>query len=323
MSWERDPLWAKARLYFERAFAESAADPRFGLWCSLALELLARAALASVSPTLLAEPDREHKFLLLALNRGSEKTPRRSIRTAQVFELCTQLFGNFSKNDQIAAMALVNRRNDELHTGASAFDEYPSKLWLTGFYRLCYTLADAMGESLDTLFGADRGKAARQILDESQDEVKQQVLRTISEHHKVFELMTESDRRAAAERAEKEGARLAHERHHRVTCPACGSVATVQGEPFGQEQVTTNAEDGTIEVRQTISPRTFSCSACELKLKSYAELDAAQLGGHYTRTTTYSPEDYYGLIDPESVDEEKIINAWLEEQAADAEYDNE
>src|SRR5713226_5553634 len=92
MSWERDPLWAKARLYFERAFEVPRDDPRFGLWCSLALELLARAALASVSPTLLAEPDREHKFLLHALNRGSQKTPRRSIGTAQVFDLCKTLF---------------------------------------------------------------------------------------------------------------------------------------------------------------------------------------------------------------------------------------
>src|SRR5713101_2698481 len=41
MSWERDPLWAKARLYFERAFELPRDDPRFGLWCSLALELLA------------------------------------------------------------------------------------------------------------------------------------------------------------------------------------------------------------------------------------------------------------------------------------------
>src|SRR5580692_11097907 len=79
VSWERDPLWAKSRLYFERAFAESREDPRFGLWCSLGLELLARAALASISPTLLAESDREHKFQLHALNRGSETVPRRSI----------------------------------------------------------------------------------------------------------------------------------------------------------------------------------------------------------------------------------------------------
>jgi hypothetical protein len=73
MSWERDPLWAKSRLFFERAFEQPPEDPLFGLWCSLGLELLARAALASVSPTLLAEPDKEHRFLLHALNRGGRK----------------------------------------------------------------------------------------------------------------------------------------------------------------------------------------------------------------------------------------------------------
>jgi hypothetical protein len=59
MSWERDPLWAKTKLFFERAFNEPREDPIFGLWCSLGLELLGRAALSSISPTLLAEPDKE------------------------------------------------------------------------------------------------------------------------------------------------------------------------------------------------------------------------------------------------------------------------
>src|SRR5713226_336085 len=130
MTWERDPLWAKSKLFLERAFAESSDDSLFGLWCSLGLELLARAALASVSPTLLAEPDQEHRFLLHALNRGSERTPRRSIGTGQVFSLCRTLFDDFSETDLKAALALVNRRNDELHSGAAAFDEYPPKYWL-------------------------------------------------------------------------------------------------------------------------------------------------------------------------------------------------
>lgn len=79
MSWERDPLLAKSKLFFDRAFSEQSESPLFGLWCSMGLELLARAALASVSPTLLAEPNSDHKFLLHALNRGSAKVPRRSI----------------------------------------------------------------------------------------------------------------------------------------------------------------------------------------------------------------------------------------------------
>jgi len=321
MSWERDPLWAKARLYFERAFEESRDDPRFGLWCSLGLELLARAALASVSPTLLAEPDKEHKFLLHALNRGSEKVQRRSIPATQVFNLCRTLFVQFSENDLIAANALVNRRNDELHTGNIAFEEYRPKHWLAGFYRVCRSLTDAMGESLESLFPEDEARVARQILDETQTEVKQRVQNLIAAHRKVFEGKSREDQQAAAEIAEKEGAQLAYKRHHQVTCPACGCVATVQGEPFGRERI--NHEEDCIKVRQAVSPRTFSCVACELKLQGYAELEAAQLGGQYTRTTIFSPEDYYGLIHPENFDPSEYVEAYLTELRAEAEWDNE
>ena len=320
MSWERDPLWAKSRLYFERALNESRDDPHFGLLCSLAIELLARAALASVSPSLLAEPDRDHRFLLHALDRGSEKVPRRSIGTVQVFNLCYNLFEEFSEEDLKAAIASINRRNDELHTGTNAFNEYQPKHWLAGFYRICKSLTNAMGESLDSLFGTDEATVAMEILDEIQDEVRQRVQSTIAAHRKVFERKQDDERQTAAENAKNESTQLAHERHHRVECPACGCVATVQGETFGSEHL--SYEDDCIKVRQSVSPRTFDCSACGLTLTGYAELDAAQLGGHYTRTTEYTPEDYYGLIDPENFDPTDYFDA--DEYIANIrEYDNE
>src|SRR5580693_2797701 len=99
MSWDRDPLWAKSRLFFERAFSESREDSLFCLWCSLGLEVLARAALASISPTLLAEPDPDQRFLLHALKKGTQAGSPRSIGTSQVFKLCNQLFEKFSKED--------------------------------------------------------------------------------------------------------------------------------------------------------------------------------------------------------------------------------
>ena len=82
MSWERDPLFAKSRLFFGRAFDLPRDDPQFGLWCAFGLELLARAALASVSPTLLAEPDDDHKHLLHSLGRGAERSSGKSIGSA-------------------------------------------------------------------------------------------------------------------------------------------------------------------------------------------------------------------------------------------------
>ena len=187
MSWQRDPLWAKARLYLEHAVEDHGDESRFGLWCALGLEFLGRAALASISPTLLAEPDRDHRFLLHALDRGSEKVARRSIKAQQVFSLCQTLFKEFTEEDLKAALALVGRRNDELHSGNSAFDEYPSKLWIVAFYRICRALTKAMGESLETLLGKNAAAVATKMLAESEKEVRQQVERSIADHRRQFE----------------------------------------------------------------------------------------------------------------------------------------
>ncbi|MFI5073233.1 MAG: hypothetical protein ACHP8A_20380 [Terriglobales bacterium] len=318
MSWDRDPLWAKARLFFERASGRD--DAEFGLWCSMGLELLARAAVASISPTLLADPDKDQKYLLYALKRGSEKNPR-SIAMTQVLNLCGKLFPEFSPEIHTNVSALISRRNDELHSGNGAFQEYATRYWLTPFYRACDVLARAMGESLDTLFLPEEAAEAKRVLAESTQEVKTKVDREIGMHKGEFGKKTEEERTAATEKSKQEGEKLSHEKFHRVTCPSCGSVALVQGDLFGKETVTDI--DGEIQVRQSVSPRILACSACGLKLSGYAELDAAGFGGSYSRTTTFSPEDYYGLVDPRDIDEEQIIQRYLDDMAADAAFDNE
>src|SRR5262245_25793791 len=112
MSWERDPLWAKARLFFEHALSHDRTDMRFGLWCTMGLELLARAAVSSVSPTLLAEPDRDHKFLLHSLGRGNPKVGPQSISASQAIRLCEVLFSKtFTAEHRASATALLERRN--------------------------------------------------------------------------------------------------------------------------------------------------------------------------------------------------------------------
>jgi len=320
MIWERDPLWAKTKLFFERAFSEPPESPLFGLWCSLGLEMLARAAVASISPVLLAESDRDHRFLLHALNRGSAKVTPQSITATQLFALCRTLFQNFSEKDFTAALALVNRRNAELHSAAAAFEEYKPTVWLPGFYGVCKVLSEAIGETLETLFGVDEARAAAEILEETKTEAIEKVNAMIAAHKKVFEVRSLQDRLAASTVAANRASEMAYQRHHKVVCPACASTALVQGEPFGQERIF--HEDGDIVVRQSISPRSFACSACGLSFTGYAELGAAGLGGAYTRTTTMSPQDYYGLVDPDTDDMTPYVEQYLEDMHS-PEYDNE
>ena len=56
MDWSSDSLYSKAKLYAQRANDEPVDSALFGLWMSLSLELLARAALAQIHPALLADP---------------------------------------------------------------------------------------------------------------------------------------------------------------------------------------------------------------------------------------------------------------------------
>ena len=317
MSWERDPLWVKARLFFERAFDQTRDDPTFGLWCSFGLEILARAALASISPALLAEPDHEHKYLLHALGRGADRIPPKSITTAQVLALCQKLFPEFAKEDLIASLALVNRRNEELHSGAAAFESYSPNNWLTGLYKSCRALSTSMGESLETLLGEEEANIANRILAEDRSNTTEQVRKKIASHRDVFATKLPDGQAFARSEAEKIGNTLAYENHHRVSCPACSAVATVQGQTFGKERVT--EEDGEFIVRQAVFPMSFYCPACGLKLNNYAELEAANLGGRYSRRTSYTPAEYYGLMYPDDLPSH--IEEYLAERMV--EYDNE
>lgn len=317
MSWERDPLWAKARLFFQHALNTQRDDPNFGLWCSPGLELLARTTLASVSPTLLAQPDRDQKNLLHVVHSESELLFPKSLAATLVFDLCKRMFPVFSEEDQKIAFALLNRRNAELHSGSAAFNEYRPSQWLAGFYHACKSLTTVLGESLESLFGEQEAKFAEGMLAENRDNIKREVLSAIAAHKKVFETKSREEQKAAKVEAEKLGAELSTQRHHRVTCPACDCTATVQGCPFGKEHVTHDAS-GEVVVRQAVSPTDFTCSACGLKLLTYAQLETAGLGDHYTRKTTYSPEEYYGLIHPDDID------SYLASQYGDfMEYDNE
>lgn len=318
MSWEREPLWSKARLFFEKAFSEERENPAFGLWCTMGLELLARSAISKISPTLLAEPDREHKYLLHALNLGSVKTPKRSIATNQVLILCKTLIADFTQENYTLGLALSSRRNDELHSGSAAFAEYSTQHWLGGLYRCCRVLAESQGESLSTLFGKEEAEVADKILSEMEREVLKRIKSLIAKHNKVFLTKGQKVREKLAIKAENEGTLLAYQEHHRIDCPACSCVATVRGNAYGTEQIEHN--DGEIIVRQAVVPATFSCNACGLKLNGYGELSVAGVADHFTQRTTFTPEEYYNLIDP---DDESVIQSILEEYTGFSIYSNE
>lgn len=295
MTWERNELWNKAVLFMSKASVEDHEKEAFGLWAALGLELLARSAIASTSPLLLAEPDKDQKNILYALGFGSGGTPK-SISTIQVLSLCRLLIANFTEEEFKSASSLLNRRNEELHTGSAAFLTFPTQIWLPSFYRCCKILAEHQKETLESLFGVDEAKIANETLGKVEADVMQRVKNSIAAHAKVFDAKENKDKERLISEAKTQGDILSHRGHHRVTCPACKAVATVQGTVYGGERV--EHKDGAIIVRKNVVPTRFACPACELKLNTFTELLAAGVADHFTHRVEFTPEDYYELVDP-------------------------
>ncbi len=309
MGWDKNSLLSKSKIFFEKAFQEDKEQIFFGLNCAMGLEVLSRAAIAKISPALLAEPDKDHQHLLHALNLGSAKIQKKSISTAQVLVLCKTLIPEFTEENHKTAVALINRRNEEVHTGKAAFIEYKTHQWIEGFYRCCKILAEFLGESLETIFDEEEAKAAILIITETETKVIEKTKSLIAAHLKVFEAKGEDEINLLKAEAEKQGEILSHSKHHKVKCPACSCVATVQGDVYGKDHVEHNGDE--IILRQNVLPTKFSCIACSLKLNGYGQLTTAGVGDHFTHRSHYTPEEFYDMI---SVDDKEAFDRYAEEQ---------
>ena len=136
-------------------FAHDRDDWRFGFWSALALELLARSALANVSQALLADP-RDWNNLYFALG-SSPKVSRfvpKSIDVSTVFFRLHEVLPHFETTLESFGIGHMAKRNEELHSGKTPFDSAGSSSWLPTYYQTCEVLLESLGEDLEVLFGA-------------------------------------------------------------------------------------------------------------------------------------------------------------------------
>lgn len=285
--WSVEPLWQKARLYVQRALAEDRNGPLFPLWLTLALEFIGRAALARVHPVLLADP-RDGDNILYAFGYSTKERGPRSVPAKTVFTRCAVVVADFTGEDADDCLALVERRNAELHSGMPAFENYPSRLWLANYFRMTELLLGGSGKTLEDLFGTAEADAAHRMVEGMLSEVLADVRRRIQACKKVFDALPSEDQEVRQRGAEKEPA---GHLQAAVQCPACGSLALFTGEQVGAEEP--RLEDDELVVTRTVLPTACRCGACGLALDGYKELHAAELGGQYTTEDRYDPAEYY------------------------------
>ena len=295
--WSEEALFRKAQLYVERMEEHTADDWEFGFWSALSLELLARAALAHISPVLMAD-NGNWRNLTYAL--GEDQTAvnfsPKSLSTNDVLARLKELVPTF--NEEIVGFCSkhLRRRNSELHSGELAFEKLGTSEWLPRFYSACDVLLKSTNRELGDL--VSEPAEAKEMITAFDDAAASAVKGDIKAHKKVWSNKGSSEQ----EEASKQAATWAT-RHtgHRVKCPACMSQALLQGTPSGA--VTTEVEGDEVVQRQTMLPSLFECIACGPRISGLSKLSASGLGNAFSARYSYTAAEYFKLYTEEDMEE--------------------
>lgn len=277
--YDYEALWLKAKLFLNRAMDENDSRPfdERALWASLALELLAKAALARVSPLLIAEPTEEGTNLLIASGLVEGDARFISVRAKTVYSRCHKAFKPFSDSE---ATKITQARNEYLHGSAAGFTSIPPEAWWPRYWNLAVILISAMERDVEDLVGTDRDSIVEAHLLQNKKNIEHRTEMLIERakqrlsQHKAGTLPA----RVAADWAPGRNLSAGLRYSEAEACPACGGWGTIEGDEAEDvevryEQVADDDFDVAIDV--TASSEYFSCSSCGLVLNNYQLLEQA------------------------------------------------
>lgn len=289
--WSKHSFFSKAQRYAEKMLEKNHSDWEFGFWSALTLEILVRASISNISPTLVAD-GKDWNNILYALDKtpNQKKFIAKSADISDLLRRAESLFPDFTTEMLSFSLIHINKRNSELHSGSLPFDDVSSSSWMPMFYWVCKVLLESSGETLSTLFGTETAAEAEIHIEALRDASAKSVKGTIHAHTVIWNEKTEEEKEQLIAQAE-----LLSNKHrgHRVQCPACNSVALLQGSSIGVPR-NEIVDDGIVE-KQSMLPSSFECTACGLKILGYSKLVACELGNTYTATNHYLPMDYFGI----------------------------
>lgn len=290
--WSKDALLAKARLYSEDMLAYPHDDWHFGLTSTFVLEFVARAAVANISPTLLADgKDWNNIYFALGHSPTAPKFIPKSIDLSSVLSHLKDVLPEFTAELEGFCAKHINRRNEELHTGESPFSVLPAN-WLAKFYEAISILISSMEDSLVTLVGSQEAKFADKAIAAVKDESAKAVTKAITAHTTVWQSKEQTERQALSQ---KSTAWALRQSGHRVPCPSCANEGLVLGSPISSP-IRRLESDLIVEVQDYL-PEKFECIACQLKIAGLSQLTACGLNSTYKVTSTFDAADYYAPED--------------------------
>ncbi len=195
-TWDSDALLAKAQRYIEATLAQPKDQWTFALFSSLCLELLCRAALAKVSPVLLADPnDWNNIYYALGYTPTAKKFSPKSIDIKTVIDRLGETVPGFTDEHQKFCALHATKRNAELHCGDMPFDDEKHSAWLPKFYKACSILLKFLDTKLSDFVGESEVKVADKLMSAAADEFAKAARGTVEAYKKVWLAKPEEDRK--------------------------------------------------------------------------------------------------------------------------------
>ena len=312
MDWDSDLLYNKAKLYAERAHEESVDSALFGLWMSLSLELLARAAISHTHPVLLADPQ-NHENILYAFG-VVPKTPVKSVPAKALFTRCSLLVNGFTDKMSVHCLIVAERRNEELHSGIAAFENIDNAKWLPMTYEVMEVLLAHLGRDFPDFLG-EYSAGALESLKDREANIKQEVQKKIGIAKSGYEKLSSEEKTAtdAEARVKTTVWRKESRLRQKTSCPACGNESVVSGEVVGRSPVRIDEDDLTISREVRVLPNKLQCAFCGLLLTSFQELREAERGTIYVVYEVEEPIEFFGIDPEEHINIDDLMRRYAED----------
>lgn len=273
------------------------------LWAAGALELLAKAQLANIHPSLVVEPSNENS--MLEANGISTGTAVRTIHARRAYTLLKHTVPGFSNVLFQHCTRLAERRNAELHSGEAACSGMDSATWEGMVWHAADLILDALGMDLGHWLGAQADEPLKELKEyrqaqkaaaQSKIDLAAQAFKA-AKHGKLSgekfkELVTETARLPI----QMEEFRYSYDRYWRQECPACHTIGVAAGSLAWEEQAEdqSDLEFGYELVECGYLPTEFHCPTCKLGLVGELAMQAAGLDDTHVeqqeREIEYEPE---------------------------------
>lgn len=303
--WSSDALWNKAKLYIERAFTGDRDGELFPFFSVIALEFLARAALAKVHPSLLADPQ-DASNILYAFGYPATERPV-SIPAKTIFSRLSYVVPGFTKDDQSFCLLSSERRNRELHTGQLAFYNLRNGEWLPDYYRVINKITLSLGRTLVELLGVDESKEALDNIDVVQKETIGTVKQQIADMKKGISGLTSAElkaRRDAHDFKMQSVHYTAGGAHFQNKCPACDSLASIFATSIGATAA--RIKDGELASQRFFAPKKFECKVCGLEISGSQALRVAGMSDQITDEELSDPIEFFGIDPMDYIDRDEL-----------------